>query len=121
MMQFTKNKKQPFYWFFVNFMSCTPIPLIPPPHSLIAALLSCNLPTTKEKYFVVEAVVCHSESHSVPFCPHFFAYKCSLQWLVCLAQGLWFLLFYQYWNLTGTPLGYPVVVLCHGNPTGLDL
>jgi hypothetical protein len=31
------------------------------------------------------------------------------------------LLLYQYWILTGTLLGYPVVALCHGDPVVLDL
>ena len=38
-----------------------------------------------------------------------------------MVQGLWLLLHYQYWILTGTPLGYPVVALCHGDPAALDL
>ena len=36
-----------------------------------------------------------------------------------VVRGLWFLL--QFWILTGTPLGYPVVALCHGDPAALDL
>ena len=35
-------------------------------------------------------------------------------------QGLWVLWPYQYWILTGTPLGHPVVALCHGDPVVLD-
>ena len=31
------------------------------------------------------------------------------------------LLCYQYWALPGTPLGYPIVILCHGDPVALDL
>lgn len=38
-----------------------------------------------------------------------------------MVRGLWFLLHYQYWVLTESPLGYPVVVLCHGDPATLDL
>ena len=34
--------------------------------------------------------------------------------------GLWILLCYQYSVLTGTPLRYPVVALCHGDPAALD-
>jgi len=33
----------------------------------------------------------------------------------------WLLLYYQYWILTGIPLRYPVVGLCHGDPAALDL
>ena len=36
-------------------------------------------------------------------------------------QPLWLLLHYQYWILTGSPLGYTFVSLCHGDPTTLDL
>ncbi|KAL6093787.1 hypothetical protein STEG23_035863, partial [Scotinomys teguina] len=36
-------------------------------------------------------------------------------------SGLWLLLHYQYWALTGTPLGYPVVILYHGDPAALDM
>jgi hypothetical protein len=28
---------------------------------------------------------------------------------------------HQYWDLTGTPLGYPAVALCDGDPVALDL
>jgi hypothetical protein len=41
--------------------------------------------------------------------------------LLVWCKASWLLLLYQYWNLTGTPLGYPVVVLCPGDPVGLDL
>jgi hypothetical protein len=64
--------------------------------------------------------VCHSVSYSIAFCPHFFACKCSLQWLG-LIWGLWLLLLHQYWNFIGTPLRYPVVALCRGDPAALDL
>ena len=36
-------------------------------------------------------------------------------------QGLWLLLHYEYWILTRTPLGYPVVALCCGDPVTLNL
>ena len=32
--------------------------------------------------------------------------------------SLWLLPLYESRNLTGTPLGYPVAVLCHGDPVG---
>lgn len=38
-----------------------------------------------------------------------------------LVWGLWFLLHHQYWAFTGTSLGYPVVVLCHGDSVTLAL
>ena len=28
---------------------------------------------------------------------------------------------YQYWIFTGTPLGYPAVALCHGDPAAFVL
>ena len=56
-----------FNLFFQNFKSCTPNPLI------CLSLCTCPLPlqpgpSKKEKSnLVVEAVVCHSVSHSIPF------------------------------------------------------
>jgi len=69
----------------------------------------------------MEATVCHSVSHSRPFHPNSFTYKRSLQWVTGLVQGLWLLLHYQYWIFTETPLGYPAIVLCHGDPAALVL
>jgi hypothetical protein len=70
---------------------------------------------------VVEAAARHSVSHGYSLCPHFFACRCSWLWLVGLVWGLWLLLISQYWDLTGTPLGYLVVSLnssssCSGGP-----
>ena len=71
----------------------------------------------------MEAVVWHSVSHSILFCLNSFTYKCSFQWVIGLAWGLWLLLHCQYWIFTGTPLGYPVVGLswrsCHFGYAGL--
>ena len=36
-------------------------------------------------------------------------------------RPLWLLLLHQYWNLTGTPLRFPVLALCHGDLLILDL
>lgn len=47
--------------------------------------------------------------------------KCSLQRVIGLVRGLWFLLHHQYWALTGTPLRFPVVALCHGDTGALGL
>lgn len=44
-----------------------------------------------------------------------------MQGVIGLVQGLWLLLHSQYRVLTGTPLGYPVVALCHGEPAALDV
>ena len=114
-----------FFSFFLNFLLvlcefyiCTLIPFISP--LLIFALHPYNLPVNREKN-LVEALVCHNMSHKYTFSPHFCACKCSLQWLIGLVGGLWLLLLYQYWNLTGTPFRYSVVTLCHGDPVVLDL
>ena len=48
----------------------------------------------------METVVCHSVSHNIPFCSHFFAGKCSLQLAIGLVRDP--ILLYQYWILTGT-------------------
>lgn len=94
------------------------IPLIS--HPFIPTLHPHNLPT-KEKNLIVEVVVCHSESNSTPFCPHFFTFKCSSQWVIGLIPRLWLQLHHQYRLLTRTSLGYPVVALCHGDPKALKL
>lgn len=41
--------------------------------------------------------------------------------VIGLVQGLWFLLHYWTWALIKAPPGYPVVALCCGDPTALDL
>lgn len=42
--------------------------------------------------------------------------KLSLQGVIGLARGLWSLLHYQCWVLGGTPVGYPFIDLCRGDP-----
>ena len=44
-----------------------------------------------------------------------------MQRVIGLVQDLWFLLHHQCWGLTGAPLAYPVVVLCHGYLAALGL
>lgn len=44
---------------------------------------------------------------SRPFCPNSFSYKCPLQWIVGLVQGLWLLLHHHSWTLVENPLGNP--------------
>jgi hypothetical protein len=41
-------------------------------------------------------------------------------WVWWLSVG-WFLLYYQFWILIGTPHGPPVVALFHRDPAALDL
>ena len=42
--------------------------------------------------------------------------------MVCFkASGFCQCQYCQYWIVTGTPLRYPVVALCHGDPVALDL
>jgi hypothetical protein len=105
------------YWFLMNVTSRTPISLI----SLF--LYICNLPLKQKQRqnILEEAAECHGVSHSTPFSPNSFTCKCSLQWVIGLLLGPWLLLLYQYWHLTETPLRYPVVAPCHGNPAALDL
>ena len=64
---------------------------------------------------VVDTVMYHSLSHSVPLCPPSFTCKRSLQWVIGLFHGPRLLLHYQHWILTRTLLGYPVVAPCHGD------
>lgn len=75
----------------------------------------------KKSHLVVEAVVWHSEPHSVAFSPCIFTWMCSLPWVTGLALCLWILLHYQYVVTARTPLGCAVVALCHGEPEALDL
>lgn len=69
----------------------------------------------------VQTLMCPCESRSVSFSLYMFAWKCSLQWVIRVVQGLWLLLHSGYWTLTGNSLRYPVVALCHGCPAALDL
>lgn len=76
--------------FFVDFTLCTPI------HSSTVPLYLLLQPPKRQaqKKNVTEAVVCHSQSHSILFNPYIFICKYSLQRVVNLAQDLW-LLHYQ--------------------------
>lgn len=89
-----------FYWFFVNFAPCTPIPLTSPSLHIDPPHLEPPHPKQQLKtHLAMEAVLWHDISHSAPFCPHSFARKCSLHWVLSLAWGLWLLLCYQCWIL----------------------
>ena len=55
------------------------------------------------------------------FCPHFFAYKCSMQWFLSLVGGLWLLLYISVLESYRTPLRYPMVAPCHRYPELLNL
>jgi hypothetical protein len=41
--------------------------------------------------------------------------------LIGLVGGLWFQLHYQYWTIMESPLGCPVVALCHEDTAVLVL
>jgi hypothetical protein len=68
----------------------------------------------------MEAVVCHSVSHSISLGLHIFTWEHSLQKGIALVRGLWLLWHHQYWILTKL---FPVILLlpCHGEPEALDL
>lgn len=71
-----------FYSFFVNSTSYTLIPLISPYlHTLYILATFCSM---KEEHLILEALVCHTTSHSIPFCLPVFPLnthcKCSLVW-----------------------------------------
>lgn len=55
-------------------------------------------------------------SFSIPCCPVSPTWKCSLQWVIGVIQGLWPLTHNHHWTLTEIPLRYPAVALCHGDP-----
>jgi hypothetical protein len=103
----------------VNFTSCTPIPLIS--LSFPKKKIKKKKKEQNQNYLTMEAAMCHSVSHSTPFCAHIFTCKCSLQGIIGLVQGLRLLLRCRHWILTGTPLGCLVIALCHGDPAALDL
>lgn len=103
-----------------------PTPLMSP--ASLSTLCPCNLflpkkqKTNKQTNKHLHKSLCVSLSISV--CPHIFTH--SLTSLLsamghCLIRGLWLLVHYKYWTLTGTLLRYPVVALCHGDPAALDL
>jgi hypothetical protein len=86
-----------FYWSFVSFTSCTPIPLTslslmyPPSALRPPSPKKTNKQTNKQqkhrKHLVMEAVVCHSVSHNIPFYLYIFTCKCSLQRAIALCHG----------------------------------
>jgi hypothetical protein len=95
--------KKTLYWLFVNFTWGTPIPLTSPSlHT--CPLCSCSLPPTEKTNLIVEAVVCQCVPQytlwSILLCLQMFI-------ALSLVLGLWLLLLYQYWNLSGTPLRDP--------------
>lgn len=57
---------------------------------------------------------CQSVSHGIPFCPHIFTHKYSLQWLVCLVWCLWLVylsILEHHW----------IIALCDRHSVVLDL
>jgi hypothetical protein len=101
------------------------------PHPLTSVFHPSNLPPIENiqtknkqnrdrKLLKVEAVVCHSVSHSIPLCHNIFTCKCSLQWVIGLVQGLWLLWYHQYHILPRTPPSPPVVAVCHGDLAALE-
>lgn len=105
-----------FYLSFVSFTSCIifpslricPVPLCPPPNKI-------QFKREKRQSYH-KSWKCDTVSHIVnPFCPCTFNWKCSLQRIIDLVRSLWFLLHIWCWALTETPLGYPIVALCHGS------
>lgn len=60
-------------------------------------------------------------SSATHFLPHISTCKCSFRRVIGLVQGLLLVLYYQYWILTGAPLGNPVVSLWPGDSSALDL
>lgn len=73
-----------------------------------SALVTC--PQKENKQINKQTKYCHCGSSSASVDP--FVHT-SLLGLV--------LSHHQYWILSGTPLGYSVVALCHGDPPALDL
>lgn len=124
-----------YFWFFGNFTSCTRVPFIsqsfhvcPSPYILLPIeekQIHVTPPLFPPLYHIIlycGGIGSCDVSHSVPFCSSSFSCTCSLQWDIGLVQGLWLLLVHhQYWTLTDTPLGCPVIALSHRGPTALVL
>lgn len=90
------NRNAKLKFFFVAFISCTSISFI----SLFLQIYPPALAT---------------------YSPILFTWKRLLQWIFGLVRGLCFLILHQYWALTRTPLGPPLVALCWGDPAALGL
>lgn len=88
----------------------------PPYHSslLITVSVSTKKLNRHGSFSVTQWVTQHT---SFPF---IFTFKCSLQWLIGLAQD-WLLLHPLYGAPTNIPVGYPIAALCHRAPSALDL
>lgn len=74
----------------------------------------------KLKCLTVEPAVYHGLSPTLLFCPNKITnVYCSesFAWF----EASWLLLHFKHWNCTRTPLGYPVVAVCHGAPAALCL
>jgi hypothetical protein len=70
----------------VSFASCTLVFIFPSP----IYPLPLHFPQiNKYLKLTVEAIVCHSESHSVSLCPHIVTCTCFLQWVIGLVWDLW--------------------------------
>lgn len=108
------------------FTSHTPISLISP--SLHICSLPSALTTSPNKRKEKETELKKKKSCSGSCCVAwytllsiYFHLEMFLAISHGLFQGLWLLLYYIYWILTGTRLGYSVSAPCHGDPAALDL
>jgi hypothetical protein len=104
-----------FYWFFLNFTTCTPFPLISP--SL--HICPCNLPD-KRKIKIRIKLNNNKKSHCrncIPFCPK------ELANVYVNESSIWRPLASAILSVLDTHLlsRYSVVVLCHGDPAALSL
>lgn len=103
-----------FYWFFLSFTSLHPNPTLP----LYSPSTLATFPTTEKKNFVVDSSWCVPVYHFV-YTNLLSVAHCHDLLVQCEASG--FCYSYEYWNLTRSPLKYPVFGLCHGGPLVLDL
>ena len=70
---------------------------------------------------LVRKLQCNAVNYTIIPFVHISTCTCSLQSVISLVRGLWFLLHYRFWAITKTPLGYPVVALYYGDPASLGL
>lgn len=89
----------------------TPIPLISP--SLHSCPLPLKSPSQKKKKLkknlTVEAEMCHSVSHSIPFCPNSFTCKCSESFVWFKASGFC----YTFNTRSSLGLLWNILLSCH--------
>jgi len=109
---------------YIMYPNPTPLSVPPYPSSTLAS--SSQKETNKKNNQQASKKASKQASRqnlSVKTVVHHFAQTAFLANVHCSDSLVWdlWLLLYQYWILTGTPLGYPFVALCHRDSAALVL